>query len=235
MDLKVSLRLRARIHSKISGACQGVMTGRISGASDAMTSDSEKIIGIYNRHARLYAHDRGTALMEKAWLDRFLAGLGERPSILDIGCGSGDPMARYLIAEGARLTGVDSSPELLAMCRAKFPEQRWIEADMRTLSLGERYDGILAWDSFFHLSPDAQRRMFPVFRDHTTSGSNLMFTSGTSYEIAVGEYRGEPLYHASLDPAEYQELLVSNGFEVGAYVERDPLCGQHTIWLARRT
>src|SRR5450631_2587271 len=168
-----------------------------------MTDDSEKIIDIYKRHARTYAEDRGNALMEKAWLEEFLATLGEHPRLLDIGCGSGDPIARYLISAGGRLTGVDSSTELLAMCRAKFPEQSWIEADMRTLSLGRQYDGILAWDSFFHLSPTDQRKMFPIFMDHAAPRSSLMFTSGTSHIEAMGEFRGEPLYHASLDPSEY--------------------------------
>jgi hypothetical protein len=34
------------------------------------------------------------------------------------------------------------------------------------LSLQRSFDGILAWDSFFHLNHDDQRRMFPVFRAH---------------------------------------------------------------------
>jgi hypothetical protein len=41
-----------------------------------------------------------------------------------------------------------------------------IEADMRSLDLGMRFDGLIAWDSFFHVTPAAQRLMFPVFGDH---------------------------------------------------------------------
>ena len=37
---------------------------------------------------------------------------------------------------------------------------------MRELALGRKFSGILAWDSFFHLRHDDQRRMFPVFRQH---------------------------------------------------------------------
>ena len=60
-----------------------------------------------------------------------------------------------------------------------------------------------------------------------------MFTSGPAYGEAIGEWRGEPLYHASLDPAEYRALLDENDFEVVAHVAEDPACGHHTIWLAR--
>ena len=60
-----------------------------------------------------------------------------------------------------------------------------------------------------------------------------MFTGGPGHSVAIGSYRGEPLYHASLDGAEYRALLEANGFGVVAHVVNDPTCGGHTIWLAR--
>jgi hypothetical protein len=104
---------------------------------------------------------------------------------------------------------------------------------MRTLSLGSTFDGLLAWDSFFHLSPDDQRAMFPVFRRHAAPGAALMFTSGPSHGEAIGSYHGEPLYHASLAAEEYRALLQNNGFRVEAHAVEDPHCGGHTIWLTR--
>ena len=76
--------------------------------------------------------------------------------------------------------------------------------DMRSLQLSRRFDGVLAWDSFFHLKPDDQRRMFTVFARHAAPYAVLMFNSGPAYGEAVGEYRGEPLYHASLNADEYR-------------------------------
>jgi hypothetical protein len=61
-----------------------------------------------------------------------------------------------------------------------------------------------------------------------------MFTSGPSHGEAIGTYRGEPLYHGSLDASEYRSLLDDNGFAVVAHVVEDPTCGGHTIWLAQR-
>jgi hypothetical protein len=51
--------------------------------------------------------------------------------------------------------------------------------------------------------------------------------------VAIGSYRGEPLYHASLSEAEYRSLLPQHGFEVVAHVAEDPECGGHTVWLAQ--
>jgi hypothetical protein len=128
---------------------------------------------------------------------------------------------------------VDASPSLIALCRASFPERMWHVADMRTLALDKTFEGLLAWDSLFHLSHDDQRRMFPIFRRHAAPGAALMFTTGTSHGAAIGSYRGEPLHHASLAAREYQTLLESNGFRNEAHTVEDPDCGGHTIWLAQ--
>jgi SAM-dependent methyltransferase len=199
-----------------------------------MTSDAERIMGLYQRHAFDWDRDRGRDLFEKSWLDRFLSLLPADASILDTGCGGGEPIAGYFIGSGHTITGVDSSPSLIGLCRTRFPHQNWLVADMRTLSLCRRFAGVLAWDSFFHLRPDDQRLMFPIFRKHTAPGSALMFTSGPSEGVAIGCYRGEPLYHASLDAAEYRALLHANDFAVVSHVVEDPDCGGRTVWLARR-
>jgi hypothetical protein len=100
--------------------------------------------------------------------------------------------------------------------------------------LGRKFNGVIAWDSFFHLCLDDQRQMFPIFREHAAPEAALMFTSGPSHGEAIGSFEGEPLYHASLDPAEYRLLLGQNGFRVVSHIVEDPSCGRHTIWLAQR-
>jgi SAM-dependent methyltransferase len=199
-----------------------------------MPSDSDKIIDLYQRNAENYVTDRrGVGWDESAWLDRFIALLPQDATILDLGCGCGEPIARYFINRNFALEGVDASPTLISVCRQHFPKQQWHVADMRRLALGRTFGGILAWDSFFHLTHDDQRRMFSIFKQHAASGAALMFTSGTSHGVAIGSYHGEPLYHASLAPEEYHTLLEANGFRVEAHVIEDPNCGHHTVWLAR--
>ena len=146
----------------------------------------------------------------------------------------GEPIARYFIAQGFLVTGVDSSASLIEKCVTRLPIHRWVVSDMRELSLEETFDGIIAWDSFFHLTPDEQRRMFDVFASHATPTATLMFTSGPAAGVAIGNYAGDPLYHASLDPNEYRTLLHTHGFEVRHHVAEDRESGNHTVWLAQR-
>lgn len=198
-----------------------------------MDSAADAIIGLYERHARRWDEARGRSLFERKWLDAFAALIPAGGTILDLGCGAGEPIARHLVEQGFRLVGVDSSPSLIAICRERFPAHEWRVGDMRTLELGRAFDGIVAWDSFFHLPFDDQRAMFPRFHAHAAEGAALLFTSGPSHGEAIGTFEGEPLYHASLAEAEYRELLHANGFRVLHHVAEDPECGGHTVWLAR--
>jgi SAM-dependent methyltransferase len=198
-----------------------------------MADDAERIIDLYDRHAERWDRERWRNLFERPWLDRFLTLLPRSGAILDLGCGSGEPIARYFIEAGYKLTGVDSSPAMIRLCASRFPDETWIAADMRTCSLDRWFDGIVAWDSFFHLRQDDQRRVFGIFRKHAAPNAALMFTSGPREGEAIGTYQGEPLYHASLDPEEYRVLLDEQGYEVVSHVSEDPRCGGRTIWLAR--
>lgn len=201
-----------------------------------MTRESERIVELYERHADAWEQRRGRPqpLMEKDWLDRFTALVPAGGAILDIGCGSAKPIAAHLIGQGFAVTGIDSSSSMIEMCQDRFPAQRWLVADMRRLALRASFGGIIAWDSFFHLSPEDQRPMFPVFRAHTAPGAPLLFTSGPRHGDAIGSFEGEPLYHGSLDPNEYRTLLEANDFAIVEHVVEDPACGGHTVWLARR-
>ena len=196
-------------------------------------AEAEQIIALYERHALAWDAERDRSMFERPWLNQFRELMPQRGSILDLGCGSGEPIARHFIENGFRLTGVDASQAMVAMCRDRFPEQTWMVGDMRTLDLDSRFDGIIAWDSFFHLNHADQRRMFPIFQRHAQRNAALMFTSGPRKGEAIGSYQGEPLFHASLDPDEYRALLHEHGFEVVLHVAEDPACGGHTIWLAR--
>jgi len=199
-----------------------------------VSSESEQIVGLYQRHAAAWDRLRAPGrLFEKPWLDKFLALVPAGGAILDVGCGAGLPISGYLIRQGYGVTGVDTSEPLLAMSRSRFPGQEWVVADMRTLKLGRRFDGIVAWDSFFHLTPEDQSAMFPVFERHAGPRAPLMFTAGPQHGSVIAEFEGEPLYHGSLDPEEYRTRLADTGFEVVDYVVADPACGEHTIWLAR--
>lgn len=195
---------------------------------------NETIIDLYDRTAGAFDAARDQSLSERVWLDRFLGDVRPGGRILDLGCGSGRPIADYLIARGYEVTGVDSSAAMIATCRERFPAQEWIVADMRALDLAGLFDGILAWHSLFHLSREDQTGVIEKIGRLAAPGAAFMFTSGPDEGEAIGEWQGEPLYHASLAPAQYEALLAAAGFGVLAFQAEDAACGGASVWLARQ-
>ena len=86
---------------------------------------------------------------------------------LDVGCGTGRLLLDYL-AEGLDVDGVDNSPEMLALCRAKA-EQRGLrptlyEQAIERLDLPRRYGTILVPSSTFQLITDPEQARGAMWR-----------------------------------------------------------------------
>lgn len=134
-----------------------------------MTGSTQvSVIDVYQRHGAAWAKLRNSRLVERAWIDRFCGLIADGGSILDIGCGSGLPIAGELIERGFDVTGVDGTPTMVGLFKHNLPGVGVHFADMRELAFDQRFQGLLAWDSFFHLSPDDQRNMFQRFQAHAT-------------------------------------------------------------------
>jgi len=195
---------------------------------------ADRIISLYQDKAADWIRDRGAALRrhegdwdEVVWLDRFTAGWPPGARVLDVGCGSGWPMGAALLECGFKVVGLDASPGLIAHACQTLPHGDWRLGDMRLSLPDSAFHGVLAWHSLFHLTPEAQTHVLPVLAARVAEGGRLMFTAGPTHGEAIGEWRGEPLYHGSLAPEAYHRLLT----EAGLTVEKG---GDQGVWMARR-
>jgi SAM-dependent methyltransferase len=115
------------------------------------------------------------------WIERYRP---EATSVLELGCGTGSILAR--LDSIPELTGVDRSPEMLAVARTKVPRARLLEADMKSFSLGERFDVVICvFDSLNHLLFFGDwESMFDAVHQHLVDGGLFIFDVNT-----VGELR----------------------------------------------
>lgn len=107
----------------------------------------------YERWAPFYDAMRGDQEVESA----YLRGLIERHhprarTLLELGCGTGAILAR--LRDRYEIAGVDLSPSMLRVARAKLPGARLVRGDVTTAELGERFDVVLCvGDVVNHLRP----------------------------------------------------------------------------------
>ena len=206
----------------------------MAGENDDLGVLAARTSEVYERNAGRFDAERSKVLFEKEWLDRFAALLLPGGSILDAGCGSGDPIAAYFTGLGFKVTGLDAASAMIGLARKKFPGGDWITADMRRLDLGRTFDGVIGWDSFFHLTADEQRETLVRMASHIAPGGALMLTVGPEAGEVTGHVGDDLVYHSSLSQAEYQAILAGQNFRVVDFVREDPGCGLHTVLLAQR-
>jgi SAM-dependent methyltransferase len=189
--------------------------------------------GVYERNAADWDEGRDTSLRERVWLTRWLEGLPVPSALLDLGCGAGRPLAAYLAKLGHEVLGADASAAMIDRARPNVPNATFQMADMRRLDLGQTFDAILSWDAFFHLSPEEQRAALPVILKHLKPGGHLLLTVGDDEGEVTGTVAGEPVYHGSLSPAEYLDILQAAGFADITYTPNDATVLGRYVLLAR--
>nr|WP_298895950.1 class I SAM-dependent methyltransferase [uncultured Altererythrobacter sp.] len=98
----------------------------------------------YRSHWAEFARRRAVNSAEGDWIDAFIDLLPAGARVLDVGCGSGLPIARKLVSAGLVVTGIDTTPEFCELARRNVPSGTFLEMDMREFEFPQRFDGIVA-------------------------------------------------------------------------------------------
>ncbi len=184
-----------------------------------MAGDPKRIVAegydaIAGRYATWQKGVAGSPRMR--FLDRLLALLPRDAAVLELGCGAGVASTRIL-AERARLTGVDISGEQIRRARERVPSASFVQADMVELELPPAsFDAVVAFYVFTHVPraelPTLLERVHAWLRPR----GFLLATFGAS-ESAEGvqiDWLGVPMFFSSFDADENRALLRDAGFEL---------------------
>ncbi|NIH80558.1 class I SAM-dependent DNA methyltransferase [Amycolatopsis viridis] len=161
--------------------------------------------------------------LDRAVLAAF-AELADGP-VADVGCGSGRITA-YLRGLGVDASGIDLSPEMIAVARRNHPGIRFEVGSMTALDLPEgSLGGLVAWYSIIHVPPEALPAVLAGFRRVLAPGGylQLAFQVGddTVHRDEVGGHRVSLDFHPQRVP-EVAALLAEAGLQVRARLERAP-------------
>ena len=156
--------------------------------------------------------------------------------MLDLGCGTGVPVAQYLVRKGCRVVGVDQSAGMLEIARRAVPEAELIQADMCELNLEGSFAAVIAWDSVFHVERTYHQAVFMKIHELLTPGGWLLLSAGgTGHEGFTSEMFGHKFFYSGYEPAETLRLLQAAGFEVELCEVDDPSSRGHIAIIAKKT
>src|SRR6185503_5256191 len=88
-----------------------------------------------------HANFRGQAYVDRvlSYVDKVLEGLPPGARVLDLGCGTGNPIAKHIVQKGFSVVGVDQSRKMLEIARREVPEAEFIHGDMVEIEFAETF------------------------------------------------------------------------------------------------
>ena len=152
---------------------------------------------------------------ELRYLETLLEGLQAPASILDVGCGTGRPMAEYVLARGHRITGIDQSERMLDIARERFPEGTWIHARIEDAEFEGTFDAVICWDSLFHIDRAHHEPILTRLYRCLVPGGRIMLTVGGSENPAFTDTMfGREFFYDSHPPERAVAIMEAIGFEI---------------------
>src|SRR5690349_7587389 len=177
------------------------------------------------------------------YVDRVLEGLSPGAKVLDLGCGTGNPIARHIIDRGFRVFGVDQSQKMLAIAKRIIPEAELIHADIIDVQLTEKFAAAIMWDSVFHVRREHHA---PIYRKVAEalepSGRILLSVGGEGAESfdspfpgLTSQMYGATFFYDAFAPRLARELVENAGFEIELWEVDDPSSHGHIAVIAKKT
>jgi SAM-dependent methyltransferase len=173
-----------------------------------------------------------------AWLSELADRVPAGGSVLDLGCGSGLPVARDLAAAGCRVTGVDISEVQIRRARALVPAAAFLQADISAVDFDfESFDAVVSFFALIHLPLEDQPPLLRRIAGWLRPGGLFVATTGywawTGYEENWLD-GGAPMWWSHADVATYRSWIDQAGLLIDReeFVPEDD--GGHALFWASR-
>jgi len=150
--------------------------------------------------------------------------VGPADRILDLGCGTGivARLLRERLGGGARITGIDASPEMVAMARTLAPEIDWREGNAMKLPFADASFELVVCQQMLQFVPDWAAALSEVRRVLVPGGRLVAATWRSRRELPLFDVLGQIAErHLGTsnekrfllgDDAELRTLLAETGF-----------------------
>lgn len=167
----------------------------------------------YNKIALEWSKIRSRSFVSKLVID-FADRINTKGTVLDIGCGSGY-LSKYLSERGFQVTGIDISEKMIEIANSQnIPDTNFLISDFFDFLSPVKFDGVIAWDSFFHFPKEQQEIIYYKVESLLRTGGYLLFTHGNADDEHVDEMMAEPFYYSCLPKDRVCKILSRLGLEI---------------------
>jgi ubiquinone/menaquinone biosynthesis C-methylase UbiE len=178
-------------------------------------SKSERIVEEgYDKIAQEY-HDQRDQLDRRKDLERFAGLMPKDAKVLDAGCGSGVPVARFLAERGFWVVGVDLSRTMIKLAKENVPQAEFLQKDMTKLDFEEdSFDGLTAFYSIIHVPREKHSGLFETFRKILKPNGVMLVSLGHDEWEGIEEYHGAEMFWSHYGPERSLQVIKKANFEI---------------------
>ena len=168
----------------------------------------------YDKIAPVY-HEQRNQFKNQSILELFSHYVGSEGHILDLGCGSGVPVAKFLLNKGIEITGIDISQSMLDLARKNIPSATLIKQNMRQVDFPKNtFDGVVCFYALYHVPRVNHRDILKNIFRMLKPGGVLVFSIGSSAWEGVEDFHGTQMYWSHYAPGVYGDMLEEIGFDI---------------------
>ncbi len=191
----------------------------------------------YNKFADIYDVNRGAFDISNILNSFYMDLESENGVLLDLGCGAGEPVARYFINNNWRVTGVDFSERMLELAAKYAPQMKAIRDDFRNVQFeSNQFDAITATYSLFHIPSEHHADLFSEIFEWLKPMGKVLFTYATKEYTGAEVFNGykkfidTELYYSHKKPQDLFSDLQRIGFKLEAH-EYHTICNETFLWV----
>jgi len=179
-----------------------------------MTEKGNLVKKGYDKIAEEYETDRHVFDHVKE-LEEFASLLPKNAKVLDVGCGAGIPVAKFLVDSGFEVVGIDFSENMLRLARKNMPQTTFIRKDMTKLDFADNtFDGLTAFYSIIHVPREKHSLLFKSFNRILKPNGIMLACMGPDEWEATEDYYGTKMFWSQYSPEKSLQLVKDAGFEV---------------------
>jgi len=187
----------------------------------------------YEHHAATFlrCRSKGTDGVGAAAVRQWARSLPPNAAVLDVGCGSGDPITKALVDEGLNVYGLDASPVMVRAFQQNFPNiPVACETAEDSTFFSRQFDAVVAWGLLFLLPEQTQPIVIRKMANALHKGGQLLFTAPSQqmkWDDAITEMES-----VSLGAERYKELLAESGLSlIGEFEDEGQNHYYHAVLL----
>lgn len=169
----------------------------------------------YEACARDYAESRDQFQNER-YLENLARRLAQGSRVLDLGCGSGEPIDAFLVARGFDVTGVDISEEQIRLAKEALPTSTFIQGDMSEVKLPPKsFDAVVSFYAIFHVPREEHAALLHTASISLRPGGYLLVTMGSGeWEGTEEDFHGTKMFWSHYGREKNLELIREAGFTI---------------------